>query len=186
MKIIVVLLLTFILIGCGDNSFKQRDENKQEIEVISQKELLEAINMARSVARVCSEEGGLLESASPLKWNKNLYISAYEHSRDMAFSDTFSHDGSGTSYDITGSLEGKRSLFSERIHRHIEDKEAVTGENIAVAIYSLDEVVTAWLRSPKHCENIMNEEFTDLGISRVINKESRFGVYWTQDFSRRD
>jgi len=183
-----IFLFSYILLGCGDSNSQFKDNQREivSVEHSTPEELLKAINEARSIPRVCSEGSDVVGPSPKLRWNKNLYISAYEHSRDMAFSDTFSHDGSGSSYDITGSLERKRSLFSERIHRHIDDKEAVTGENIAGGIFFVDEVVKAWLKSPKHCENIMNEAFTDMGISIVVNQNSRFQIYWTQDFSRRD
>jgi len=38
------------------------------------------------------------------------------------------------------------------------------------------------LDSPKHCANIMNEKFTEIGVAIVINPNSRYKIYWTQNF----
>lgn len=187
-RLIVSLLLLIIFIACGEESSSQKTiENRADIENLvyaTKEELLNAVNEVRSKARICSIEEGTIGPSFTLKWNKFLTFSAYEHSRDMALSDIFSHDGSGMSYDITGSLEAKKSLFSERIHRHLQMESIPTGENIAVGMLSIEEALDAWLKSPKHCENIMSEEFTDMGISIMTHDQSTYGIYWTQDFAR--
>jgi hypothetical protein len=38
------------------------------------------------------------------------------------------------------------------------------GENLAVNFYGSEEVVTAWMNSPLHKKNILNEGFTEVGI----------------------
>ncbi|RUT72890.1 CAP domain-containing protein [Ancylomarina longa] len=51
------------------------------------------------------------------------------------------------------------------------------GENIA-SEYSIEEsVMDAWLKSSRHCVNIMNANFTEMGAGRI-------GDYWTQDFAK--
>src|SRR5699024_2126820 len=51
------------------------------------------------------------------------------------------------------------------------------GENIAMGQQSPEEVVQAWMNSPGHRENILNDSFTHLGVGYVEN-----GNYWTQLF----
>jgi hypothetical protein len=55
------------------------------------------------------------------------------------------------------------------------------GENIAYGQRTPREVMTAWLASEGHCENLMTPGFTVVGYGVAI-----FGdrVYWTQDFGR--
>ena len=185
-----LLISTFFIIGfiaCGEETSKQTIKNRENIENLppyTEEELLKAVNQVRNRERVCVEEKGVVGPSPALKWNKFLTFSAHEHSRDMALSNTFSHEGSGTFFDITGFLEKKRSLFWERIHRHLKIISVPTGENIAVGMVGLEEVIDAWLKSPKHCENIMNEEFTDMGIAIVTSAQSSYGIYWTQDFAQ--
>jgi uncharacterized protein YkwD len=187
LKSLLTLFITFFT-ACGEETTsKQTVENRERIATLpsyTENALLKAVNQIRSRERICTKEIGTIGPSPTLRWNKFLTFSAHEHSRDMALSDTFSHKGSGTSSDITGSIEGRQSLFSERIHRHLKIVSVPTGENIAVGMCSIEEALDAWLKSPKHCENIMNEEFTDIGIAVVTDDQSSYGIYWTQDFAK--
>lgn len=118
----------------------------------------------------------------PLVWNENLYAAAYEHSFDLANSDTFSHIGSGTQYDITGLENGYASHYDERIKANGYEKYKAIGENIAGGQESIDEVIEAWLNSSEHCSNLMNEKYKDVGVAIVINPNSQYMIYWTQNF----
>ena len=51
------------------------------------------------------------------------------------------------------------------------------GENIAMGQRSPQEVVQAWMNSQGHRENIMNPNFTHIGVGHVTT-----GNYWTQMF----
>lgn len=189
MLLTLFFIVTFIACGENNSSSNRHIKNRENINNFlsyNNKELLSLVNKIRSQARVCYKDEGLIGPSSPLKWNSFLTFSAYEHSRDMALSNIFTHDGSGTVYDITGALYGKKSRFSERIHRHLEIPSIPTGENIAVGMYDIEEVMNAWLASPKHCINIMSEEFTDIGMAIVTEEESFYGIYWTQDFAKID
>jgi len=184
---IIIIGISFLLCSCDNSSTSQVLDKRIMIEDFvspTPKALMLAINSKRKESRICIESEGLVGPSDALEWNKHLYYSAYEHSRDMALSNIFSHTGSGNESDITGALENKKSLFSERIHRHLDIGSASTGENIAVGMIAIDEVLEAWLKSPEHCANIMNNNFTDVGIGIVVDEESEYGIYWTQDFVR--
>lgn len=183
----LVLLTATILIGCGGASTNPLGDSITKSEVIeisvSQQELLNAINKARSIARDCypnDSNRGQMEATHPLTWNENLYASALEHSTDLANSDTFSHAGSGTEHDITGN--GKASEFFERILANGYSNYYTVGENIAGGQKDLEEVMKAWLNSPGHCVNIMKESYDEVGIAIVSNDDSTYGIYWTQNF----
>jgi len=143
-----------------------------------QKKILNNINKQRKKRVKCGEKGWF-GPTHPLTWSNKLYTSALEHSLDLALSDTFAHDGSGTQYDITGN--GKASKFYERIIRQYHNYYAV-GENIAGGQTSLDEVITDWMESPEHCANIMSSQYTEIGVAIVENDESMYRIYWTQNF----
>lgn len=190
------LLITTILLlnGCGGGSTSSSivngaessfsDLTSEEQNTLSslstnQKELLDAINKERSQSRTCGERG-TFPAVPDLTWNPDLYASALEHVTDLAYSDTFSHDGSGTQYDITGN--GTPSKFYERITANGYTNYYSVGENIAGGQRSVDEVMKAWMASPGHCANIMKSTYTEVGVAIIIKSDSTYQVYWGQNF----
>jgi len=156
-------------------------EEKETLNLLStdQQALLDAINKERSQSRTCGDRG-TFPAAPALTWNPDLYAAALEHSTDLAYSNTFSHDGSGTIYDITGN--GTPSQFFERIAANGYTDYYSAGENIAGGQRSLEEVMKAWMASPGHCVNIMKSTYTEVGVAIVIKNDSNYQVYWTQNF----
>ena len=170
-----------IVLGTQDSYSNISSEQEKFLNEIgtTQQELLDAINKERAEQRTCGDKG-TFGPVHPLTWNAQLYASALEHSLDLASSDTFSHDGSGTASDITGN--GTPSRFDARIIRNGYSHYYALGENIAGRQRSVDEVMRAWMASPGHCENIMKSTYTEVGVAIVINEGSTYQVYWTQDF----
>jgi uncharacterized protein YkwD len=153
-------------------------------------EYMKAINDARTKegGQDCGKHGHF-DPAPPLKWNDQLYRSAYEHSYDMAKSDTFSHDGSGTEYDWTAQVQdlGRGSKLQDRVENNNYKNWKKIGENIAAGtdFKSAKDAVEAWIESDDHCENLMNPDFTEVGMSVVYDEDSYYHYYWTQDFGKR-
>ena len=183
----LIILASLLLIGCGGTASNPVSDNAQNGDLskinVTQQEFLTAINKARSIQRDCypnDPNRGLMEATHPLKWNNELYASALEHSTDLATSDTFDHKGSGTESDITG--DGKASEFYERIENNGYSNYYSIGENIAGGQENLDEVMKAWLASPGHCSNIMKDTYDEVGVAVVLNEDSTYGIYWTQNF----
>lgn len=58
----------------------------------------------------------------------------------------------------------------------------IGGENIAAGYLTPTDVVDAWMQSETHRANIVNPEFTHLGIGVIFNDDG-YGVYWTQEFT---
>lgn len=57
------------------------------------------------------------------------------------------------------------------------------GENIAAGQLTPEAVMNSWLNSPGHRANILNPNFTHLGVGYVPGDEqSEFRTYWTQLF----
>ncbi|WP_078414858.1 SafA/ExsA family spore coat assembly protein [Priestia abyssalis] len=54
------------------------------------------------------------------------------------------------------------------------------GENIAAGQKTPEEVVQAWMNSSGHRANILNKDFTHIGVG--YSKGGSYGVYWTQMF----
>ena len=188
-------ILLLLLTGCNSESSSKLnietnteslflDLNKKEQETLkslhtTQQKLLAAINKERSESRTCGSRG-TFPAVPSLTWNDRLHTSALEHVTDLAYSDTFAHDGSGTKYDITG--QGKPSKFYERIvHNGYKDYYSV-GENIAGGQRTVEEVMKAWMASPGHCANIMKATYTQVGVAIIIKADSDYQIYWGQNF----
>jgi uncharacterized YkwD family protein len=89
---------------------------------------------------------------------------AREKSRDMQAKGYFDHNSPtyGSPFDMM-----KKFGVSYR----------TAGENIAMGQQSPQEVVTAWMNSEGHRKNILNANYTHIGIGHVAQ-----GNYWTQMF----
>ena len=156
----------------------------------NQVKYLKVINYARSKSRECKNTNGSTSQASrgvfhattPLKWNDDLYHASFEHSKDMAKSNTFAHQGSGTSSDVTGENLNHKSSSKERIEANGYVEWKNIGENIAYGQSTIEQVVHAWLESPGHCANIMNPAFKEMGIATYEDSNSNYRTYWTNDF----
>ncbi len=110
----------------------------------------------------------IIEGLRPLNYNDKLYDSARSHSRDMATANYYSHD----------SRNGRK--FHERIFASGYPI-SKCGENIALGFSSPEEVFECWMNSPDHRVNIMNAEFTDIGVGYASDNSTRREL-WTQDF----
>ncbi len=169
--------------GNNQETIKSAPSDAPEINNTTKNNYLDAINKARSKARYCGDE--YYEAAKPLKWSDALYKAAYEHTNDMASQNFLEHEGSFKKTDITGIDLGHKSEFYERI-RHNGYNYLSTGENIAGGQKNLQEVMQAWLNSPHHCANIMNPEFSDVGMAHIKKDGTKYIHYWTQDFGSKD
>jgi len=147
---------------------------------------LKAINDARSVQQDCGTKG-IFNPAPALKWSEELYNAAAEHSDDMATSDTFQHEGSGTESDWTGIEFGRASTVQERLENNGYNDWTSYGENIAAGTErnTAQKAVDAWLESDSHCAILMDPKFTEVGMAHAEDAEAIYTHYWTQDFGTR-
>ncbi|MEL7967577.1 CAP domain-containing protein [Vreelandella neptunia] len=165
------LTVTMLLMGsssswANDQSQSDSAPPQGECELNDQQQaMLSQINEARSQARQCGDQQ--FEAVEPLTWSCKLEAAAKSHSADMAENDYFSHTGP----DGAG--------IEQRVGNQDYVWQAV-GENIAAGHTSVSAVVEGWLDSPGHCRNIMNEAFTEMGMAKAKDSESRYSTYWTQ------
>jgi uncharacterized YkwD family protein len=54
------------------------------------------------------------------------------------------------------------------------------GENIAAGYKTPEEVMEGWLKSKGHRENILNSDYTHIGVGYA--EGGTYGTYWTQQF----
>jgi len=124
------------------------------------KRLVEMINETRSKGRACRNR--IYRPSVPLKWDERLARAARIHASDMAERNMLSHKG------------GDRSDPGERI-RASGYRWRAYGENIGEGYLKPEEILSAWLRSEGHCENIMNPLFRDVGAA-LAKKSGK--TYW--------
>ncbi len=189
-KVVLYSLVSFVFIGCGGGSNVPANNNPQSfdapiIDAVIKQAYLDAINNARATEQDCGVKG-IKSAVPPLTWSDALYKAAYEHSDDLAESNTFSHDGSGSNSDWTAQVQnlGKGSTFIQRIENNEYVNWKSIGENI-VGATNLDlaqEAVDKWIDSDGHCANLMNPDYKDVGMGHVEKSGSALTHYWTQNF----
>lgn len=176
------------VVSSEDESILLSDASPYDIPAIDespQQVYLDAINSARAVQQDCGVYG-IKDPVPALAWSDALYKAAYEHSQDMAESDTFSHDGSGTESDWTAQVLNleRGSTMSDRVGNNGYTNWNTLAENIAAGSTrdTAQEVIDAWIDSDGHCLNLMNPAFKDVGMGHAEKYDSAYTHYWTQNF----
>lgn len=123
-----------------------------------EKEVIRLTNLER-------QKAGL----SPLKYNWELSRVARYKSEDMSSKGYFSH---------TSPTYG--SPFTMMTNFRI--RYTAAGENIAMGQPTAQAVVSGWMNSSGHRANILNTNFTEIGVGYAKNSSGR--IYWTQMFIR--
>lgn len=134
-----------------------------------QAEMLQRVNAFRAAGAVCGTV--TYAPAAALVWNTPLLQAATGHSSDMATNNYFSHT----------SLDGRTLV--QRVLATGYSYSAL-GENIAAGQSSVQSVVTGWINSPGHCQNLMNPTFRDIAVACVRNDAATYRLYWTMDLGR--
>lgn len=104
---------------------------------------------------------------APLEWDDTLAALAGAHCADMIDRGYFDHN----------TPDGK-TPFDRMKEAGIKYTRA--GENIAAGQYSPEEAMVSWMKSEGHRANILNPNFTKIGIS--FAKGGDYGIYWAQEF----
>ncbi len=109
--------------------------------------------------------------APALRVNAKLAQAAKRQAGDMARNDFLSHTGSDNS-TIRSRIEATRYSWGR------------IGENVAAGQATPSAVMQSWMNSPGHRANILNRDFTEIGIGYATNRSSQYTHYWTQVFAR--
>lgn len=129
--------------------------------------VLALVNEARSSARRCGWKRW--PAAPPLARSPALDRAAVDHARDMASRSRMEHTGSD------GSTPGERATRAGYQWGRI-------GENVATGQTTPEQVVASWLESPRHCTNLMDPAYTEMGIGFVAGPGNAPAIYWAQVF----
>lgn len=102
-----------------------------------------------------------------LKWDPSLSKMAQVKANDMEQNNYFSHDSPthGSPFDQMEKMDIDYSA---------------AGENIAVGQDSPQQVVNDWMNSEGHRKNILNPEYTHIGIGFTDNED-----FWAQEFIKK-
>jgi uncharacterized protein YkwD len=105
----------------------------------------------------------------PLKPNAKLFAAARAHAANMAKQDKLAHElDDKTPADRVTAAGYKYSRWAENIGWDYRDPKAA---------------VAAWMDSPEHKANILNEEVTEIGVG--VAKNTKGEPYWVQVFGAR-
>jgi uncharacterized protein YkwD len=106
---------------------------------------------------------------APLQVNPLLVEMAHIQSTDMAELEQLSHDLPGAALP---SLQSRAQYVGYSF--------AYLGENVAFNYPDANSVMTAWMNSSGHRENILNSSYTEIGVG--VAYDSQGEPYFTQDF----
>lgn len=110
------------------------------------------------------------DKKAPLQINPLLTKAAELKAKDMASRSYFSHEGPDG--------EAPWVWFDKVNYKYV-----YAGENLALNFFESSEVNQAWMNSLKHRENILGENFTDIGVGLARGKfEGRDSVFIVQFF----
>lgn len=204
-KVMFYGLMSLVVMGCGGSSNSNASEGNITvntptaitspkpfdaplIDSVTMQIYLDAINNARAIEQDCGIEG-IKKAVGKLTWNDALYKAAYEHSEDLAQSDTFLHEGSGTNSDWTAQVQnlGKGSSLKDRVENNGYSNWKTIGENISGGNNQdlSQEAIDAWIASDRHCAVLMNPDYKEVGMGHVEKIGSNLTHYWTQNFGAR-
>ena len=132
---------------------------------------LARINQLRAAGASCGTRG-TFAATTALSWSPLLTQAGAAHSQDMATLNYFSHN-SADGRDLADRVNATGYAWN------------TLGENIAAGFASVNLVMDGWTASDGHCANLMNPDFTEVGVACVPGASgSVYNTYWTMDLGR--
>jgi uncharacterized protein YkwD len=129
--------------------------------------LLARINQLRASGTTCG--GTAYPATGTVAWNGLLTQAADGHALDMSAQNYMSHT----------SLDGR--TLRNRIDATGYAWSWI-GENIAGGYPSVDAVMNGWIASAGHCANLMNPNFSEVGVACVPGTSSTvYSHYWAMN-----
>ncbi|WP_068672499.1 CAP domain-containing protein [Oceanobacillus sp. Castelsardo] len=130
---------------------KLDEQQWEEVESGMEKQIFDITNVMR-----------VRQGSKPLEWEHTVRDVAYDHSKDMAENNYFSHFG----------------LDGEGLKERLADKEVFylsAGENIAAQYTDAPAAMEGWLNSKGHREALLSDDYTHIGVGV-------YRLYYTQNF----
>jgi len=120
--------------------------------------LIELVNLERAV-----------DGIPVLQFNDKLAAAARRHAQDMAQYDYCSHDR----------RDGREFWQSIRASGYPTSKLA---ENVAAGLATPEETFESLMSSPLHWANIIDPEFTQIGVGHAVGPTGVYHHFWAQEF----
>jgi uncharacterized protein YkwD len=127
---------------------------------------VEQLNALRRQPAPCAQAVSAMQR---LSWESRLATSAAEQARDLAVQDRLSH------------TDSRNRGLGVRL-RSVGYAAAGAGENLAAGQNDFADTLQAWLVSPSHCANLMQPEYSDVGLACVQRRGSRYERFWVAHF----
>lgn len=168
-----LILFTVLLTGCNmlDLVYEVTSRNTtpnttttpnpKNTQQLNQQILLQMVNYYR--VNGCYSGNKYYPPTKPVVWNNKLAKAAQIHANDLKRNNYLDHIGSD------GSSPG------DRISR-VGYQWLACSENIARGFSYERDVVEGWINSESHCKNIMNPNYTEVGMATN-------DTYWVQKFA---
>ncbi|CDM94021.1 MULTISPECIES: CAP domain-containing protein [Limnospira] len=152
-------------LGAANHADIQLDLGETGSNLRFEQQVLELVNQER-----------VREDLQPLRLNPLLTQAARTHSTNMALQDFFSHTG----------IDG--SNLTDRIRATGFTLIVPFAENMAAGHTTPELVVEGWMDSPGHRDNILNPDFTQIGVGHYFLENDTgdlmdYNHYWTKVFS---
>ena len=119
-----------------------------------------------------TNEARMANNLPALSPNTQLDLAASEKLNDMALQEYFAHTSPS---GITPWYWIKDSQY----------KYSVAGENLAIGFVTAKDTVQAWLNSPSHRANLLNNQYQDIGVAvKSVEINNREGILVVQMFGK--
>lgn len=166
MKYLFVILIALSLVLASCSVIKPQEEKPKTVTL---SEVFNLVNEARSVSQTCGQKS--FPAVPKLSYNSQLAKAAQNHSIEMYDAGVLSHLSPANSKFYEAGTTALKRIKEEGY------RPSIIRENIARGQISAQEVIKAWLASPGHCESIMSDSISEIGLGHS-------GTYWTQDFGQ--
>ncbi len=133
-------------------------------------EELRTLNQARMTGWQCGKLTSGGNPMPPLRRNAQLDQAAMAQAVSMAANGYFNHISPIDQSDVTLRVRGTGY------------RPEVVAENIAAGPPTATAVMNGWLRSLGHCDNIMDSDFSEVGLAYVSSPGAMRPTFWVQVF----
>jgi uncharacterized protein YkwD len=122
------------------------------------RKMIELINIERQVYGI-----------PPLEYSSKLERAAIHHSTDMATHNICSHE-------LSNGAPFYKNVFN------CGYPVCAVAENVAAGLSTAVDAFESMFSSPEHRPNLMNPDFTQIGVSEIVNAKSSNRYFWALEF----
>jgi uncharacterized protein YkwD len=190
MKALTLLALGLTLVSCGSSlsnpiggssgnnlDVTTAGTNKpNDLDASDKQSLLTLINAARTSGYACPAPVGFQASVGAVVFSEKLELMALKHTnvllyKNVDFAKTDPHSGVGDGSVATRAANVAYAYLT-------------VGENIAGGQLNVNDVMSDWLASPDHCKNLMDRDYTQIGVAKLNTNNGAYATYWTLNFGK--